>query len=135
MIYIVLKIVISLFHSKKYKDLAKNTKATYCITTEVLKNDLSKNCIPLIVENVLVSTSLVTAKFYPNSINDDFDETSENIEQTQYKDKAKYGKNVLIGENVRLGKNCFIGHNSIIEKNVVIGNNCNIGSNTIIRIH
>ena len=124
---------ISFFHSKKYKDLAKNTKATFCITTEVLKNDLSKNCIPLIVENVLVSTSIVTAKFYPNSINDDFDETSENIEQTQYKDKVKYGKNVLIGNNVRLGKNCFIGHNSIIEKNVVIGNNCNIGSNTIIR--
>ena len=124
---------ISFFHSKKYKDLAKNTKATFCITTEVLKNDLSKNCIPLIVENVLVSTSIVTAKFYPNSINDDFDETSENIEQTQYKDKVKYGKNVLIGTNVRLGKNCFIGHNSIIEKNVVIGNNCNIGSNTIIR--
>ena len=124
---------ISFFHSKKYKDFAKNTKATYCITTEVLKNDLSKNCIPLIVENVLVSTSIVTAKFYPNSINDDFDETSENIEQTQYKDKVKYGKNVLIGTNVRLGKNCFIGHNSIIEKNVVIGNNCNIGSNTIIR--
>ena len=124
---------ISFFHSKKYKDLAKNTKATYCITTEVLKNDLSKNCIPLIVENVLVSTSLVTAKFYPNSINDNFDETSENIEQTSYKDKVKYGKNVLIGNNVKLGKNCFIGHNSIIEKNVVIGNNCNIGSNTIIR--
>ncbi len=124
---------ISFFHSKKYKDLAKNTKATYCITTEVLKNDLSKNCIPLIVENVLVSTSIVTAKFYPNSIYDNFDETSENIGQTQFKDKVKYGKNVLIGNNVKLGKNCFIGHNSIIEKNVVIGNNCNIGSNTIIR--
>ena len=53
---------ISFFHSKKYKDLAKNTKATYCITTEVLKNDLSKNCIPLIVENVLVSTSIVTTQ-------------------------------------------------------------------------
>ena len=124
---------ISFFHSKKYKDFAKNTKATYCITTEVLKNDLSKNCIPLIVENVLVSTSIVTAKFYPNSINDNFDETSENIGQTPFKDKVKYGKNVLIGHNVKLGKNCFIGHNSIIEKNVVIGNNCNIGSNTIIR--
>ena len=124
---------ISFFHSKKYKDLAKNTKATYCITSEVLKNDLSKNCIPLIVENVLVSTSIVTAKFYPNSINDNFDDTTENIGQTLYKDKVKYGKNVLIGNNVKLGKNCFIGHNSIIEKNVVIGNNCNIGSNTIIR--
>ena len=85
---------ISFFHSKKYKDLACNTKAAFCITTEVLKNDLPKSCIPLIVENVLVSTSIVTAKFYPDSINDNFDETSENINQTLYKDKVKYGKNV-----------------------------------------
>ena len=124
---------ISFFHSKKYKDLASNTKAGFCITTEVLKNDLPKNCIPLIVENVLISTSIVTAKFYPDSINDNFDETSENINQTFFKDKVKYGKNVLIGNNVKIGQNCYIGHNSIIEKNVVIGNNCSIGSNTIIR--
>ena len=124
---------ISFFHSKKYKDLASKTNAAYCITTEVLKNDLSKKCIPLIVENVLVSTSIVTAKFYPDSINDNFDETSENINQTFFKDKVTYGKNVLIGNNVKIGQNCYIGHNSIIEKNVVIGNNCFIGSNTIIR--
>ncbi len=124
---------ISFFHSKKYKDIASNTKATFCLTTEALKNDLPKNCIPIIVENVLVSTSIVTAKFYPDSINDNFDDTTENINQTLFKDKVKYGKNVLIGTNVKIGQNCLIGHNSIIEKNVVIGNNCSIGSNTIIR--
>ena len=26
---------ITFFHSKKYKDIAKNTKASFCITTEV----------------------------------------------------------------------------------------------------
>ena len=31
---------ISFFHSKKYKDLAINTKAAFCLTTQVLKNDL-----------------------------------------------------------------------------------------------
>ena len=124
---------ISFFHSKKYKDIASNTKATFCLTTEVLKYNLPKNCIPIIVENVLVSTSLVTAKFYPDSINDNFDDTTENINQTLFKDKVKYGKNVLIGSNVKIGQNCLIGHNSIIEKNVIIGNNCSIGSNTIIR--
>ncbi len=124
---------ISFFHTKKYKYLANNTKAGFCITTEVLKNDLPKNCIPLIVENVLVSTSLVTAKFYPDSINDNFDDTSKDISKTSFKNKVKYGKNILIGKNVKIGENCFIGHNSIIEKNVVIGNFCTIGSNTIIR--
>ena len=124
---------ISFFHSKKYKNLAINTNAAFCITTEALKNDLPKNCRPLIVENVLVSTSIVTAKFYPESINDNFDVTSEKIHETIFSDRVVYGKNVLIGKNVNIGKNCKIGHNSIIEKNVIIGKNCSIGSNTIIR--
>ncbi len=124
---------ITFFHSKKYKDIAKNTKASFCLTTENLKNELPKDCRPIIVENVLVSTSKVTAKFYPDSINDNFDDTVIEIKDTEFKDKVKFGKNVLIGENVRFGNNCLIGHNAIIEKNVSIGNNCSIGSNCIIR--
>jgi UDP-3-O-[3-hydroxymyristoyl] glucosamine N-acyltransferase len=124
---------ITFFHSKKYKEVAKNTKASFCITTKNLQNELPKSCIPIVVDNVLVSTSLVTAKFYPDSINDDFDETVEEINDTRFNDKVKFGKNVLIGQNVSLGLNCMISHNVIIEKNVYIGNNCSIGSNTIIR--
>ena len=30
-------------NSKKYKDAAKKTKASFCITTENLKNELPKN--------------------------------------------------------------------------------------------
>jgi len=124
---------ITFYHSKKYKDIAKNTKASFCITSESLKSELPENCIPLVVENILLSTSKVTAKFYPDSINDNFDDTVISITETKFKDKVKFGKNVLIGKNVSLGSNCFIGHNSIIEKNVSIGNNCSIGSNNIIR--
>ena len=124
---------ITFFHSKKYKDVAKKTKASFCITTESLKNDLPINCTPLVVENVLVSTSIISAKFYPDAINDNFDSSCRLINETKFKDKVKFGKNVLIGDNVTIGENCSIGHNSIIEKNVVIGNNCFIGSNTIIR--
>jgi len=124
---------ITFFHSKKYKSAANNTKASFCITTKSLQNELPKNCIPIIVENVLVSTSLVTAKFYPDSINDDFDITVEEINKTKFNDKVKFGRNILIGKNVSIGLNCVIGHNTIIEKNVIIGNNCSIGSNTIIR--
>ena len=124
---------ISFFHSKKYSNLAKNTKASFCITTHNLKENLPKSCEPIIVENVLVSTSKITEIFYPDSIYDNYDITSRNINETKFKDKVKYGKNVLIGENVSIGSNCLIGHNSIIEKNVSIGNNCSIGSNNIIR--
>ena len=124
---------ITFFHSKKYKDLANKTEASYCITTNNLKSDLSKSCIPLIVENVLISTSQVTAKFYPTSVNDDFDVTVIDINEIENLNTVKFGKNILIGKNVSIGSNCLIGHNTIIEKNVSIGNNCSIGSNTIIR--
>jgi UDP-3-O-[3-hydroxymyristoyl] glucosamine N-acyltransferase len=124
---------ITFFHSKKYKSAANKTKASFCITTKNLKNELPKNCIPIIVENVLVSTSIITAKFYPDSINDDFDITVNDINKTEFNNKVNYGKNILIGQNVSIGSNCLIGHNSIIEKNVSIGDNCIIGSNTIIR--
>ena len=124
---------ITFFHSKKYKDIAKDTKASFCITTQNLKNELHKDCEPLIVNNVLVATSLVTAKFYPNSINDIFDYTVNEIKDTKFKDTVQFGKNVLIGDSVQVGNNCSIGHNTIIEKNVSIGNNCSIGSNNIIR--
>ena len=124
---------ITFFHSKKYKDIAKNTKASFCITTESLKDELPKTCTPFIVENVLLSTSKVTSKFYPSSINDNFDITARDINETKFKDKVKCGKNVLIGDDVTIGSNCLIGHNTIIEQNVSIGDNCSIGSNVIIR--
>ena len=83
---------ITFFHSNKYKAIANITKASFCITNENLKNELPKECIPIIVENVLVSTSLITAKFYPNSINDDFDNTVNDINKTEFNNNVKYGK-------------------------------------------
>ncbi len=124
---------ITFFHSKKYKEVAINTKASFCLTTEVLKNELPKNCKAIVVDNVLVCTSKITSLFYPDSINDDFDHTTININDTKFKNNVTFGKNVLIGENVSIGSNCKIGHNTIIEKNVSIGDNCSIGSNNIIR--
>ena len=124
---------ITFFHSKKYKDVAKKTKALFCLTTNSLKDQLPEHCSPLIVENVLVAVSKVTSKFYPDSIYDDFDQNLEHIENTEFKNKIIFGKNVLIGKNVSMGSNCKIGHNTILEHNVVLGNNCSVGSNTIIR--
>ena len=124
---------ITFFHSKKYKNFANKTKASFCLTTETLKSELPKSCLAIVVDNVLVSTSKITSLFYPDSVNDDFDETVTSIINSKFKDKVIFGKNVLIGENVSIGVNCKIGHNSILEKNVVIEDNCSIGSNNIIR--
>ena len=63
---------ITFFHSKKYSEAAKKTKASFCITTDSLKHHLPKSCLPLAVKNVLVATSKVTSIFYPEAINDNF---------------------------------------------------------------
>ena len=124
---------ITFLHSKKYENVAKNTKASFCITLKNLNYILPKNCIPLNVDKVLVSLAKITSRFYPTSIEDNFDETISPIEETKFKSTVKFGKNVLIGKNVSIGSNCSIGHNTIIEKNVSIGNNSSIGSNVILR--
>jgi UDP-3-O-[3-hydroxymyristoyl] glucosamine N-acyltransferase len=124
---------ITFFHSKNYKSVASVTNASYCITTNKLSALLPKNCEAIEVDNVLVSTAMITQMFYPDAISDDFDYHALNIEKTPYKNSIKHGHNILIGKNVKIGSNCSIGHNTIIESNVVIGNNCSIGSNVIIR--
>ncbi len=124
---------ITFLHSKKYIELGKQTKASYCLTSENFQSVLPNNCKPIITDKVLLHTAQITKIFYPNSITDDYDETVKDVNETKFKDKVKFGKNVLIGENVKIGANCLIGHNSIIEKNVNIGDNCSIGSNVIIR--
>ena len=124
---------LTFFHSNNYSSLASITKASYCITLKNLSHFLPKSCKKIIVNNVLLSIANITKEFYPNSINDDFDDTVKDITKTSLKKKCKHGKNVLVGKNVKMGKNCYIGHNTIIEKNVIIGSNCSIGSNVIIR--
>ena len=124
---------LTFFHNKNYAGLASKTNASYCVTLKNLVNFLPSSCKPIIVENVLLSIAEITKKFYPSSITDDFDNEVLEIENTEHKDKIKFGKNVYVGKNVNIGKNCKIGHNSIIESNVIIGDDCTIGSNVILR--
>ena len=124
---------ITFLHSKKYESVASTTKASYCLTTNKFSNILPKSCKPIEVENVLVSTAMITSMFYPDAITDDFDVHVTNIEKTSFNNTVNHGQNILIGTNVKIGANCSIGHNTIIENNVIIGDNCSIGSNVIIR--
>ena len=124
---------ITFLHSKKYADLANKTKASYCLTSENFQSFLPDSCKAIITDKVLLKTAQITKIFYPESVNDNYDNTVKDIKDTELRNKVKFGKNVLLGENVKIGKNCLIGHNSIIEKNVSIGDGCSIGSNVIIR--
>ena len=124
---------ITFFNSIKYKEIISKTKASFCITTKNYEKYIPKSCKSLIVKNVLLSLSKVTNLFYPNCINDNFDDKVDSITNLKKYKNVNYGKNILIGPNVEIGKNCKIGHNTIIESNVKIGKNCSIGSNVIIR--
>ena len=123
---------ITFLQSSKYKDIANNTKAAACITTENLKHYLPSKCELIIVENVLFKLASVLKKFYPDA-DIDYPDNTLKIVKKYKKNNVKIGNNVLIGKNVKLGKNTTIGSNVIIERNVKIGDNCVISSNNIIK--
>ena len=123
---------ITFLNSAKYIDIANKTKSNTIITNGKCKNLINKKCTLIIVDNVFLAVAKVTELFYPESLDDTYDDKVEIVDKKKFKN-IKFGKNVLIGKNVKFGKNCFIGHNSIIESNVKIGNNCIVGSNVIIK--
>ena len=123
---------ITFFHSKKYLNSVKKTKAKFVLTNKKFKNILPKRILPIEVNDVFISVAKITSIFYPDSLDDNFDENVEKIDKSKFI-KLKTGQNILIGKNVKIGKNCSIGHNTIIEQNVIIGNNCKIGSNVLIK--
>ena len=91
---------ITFLHSKKYTYLAKKTKASYCLTSENFQSFLPVSCKAIITDKVLLHTAQITKIFYPDSITDDYDITVKDINETEFKEKVKFGKNVLIGDNV-----------------------------------
>ena len=124
---------VTFFHTIKYKLLLNSTKSKFIITNSKLSSFIPKTKIALVVDNVLVSVAKVTELFYPNSLNDQFENNFvKSINKKNYKN-VKFGSNVILGENVKIGKNSTVGHNTIIESNVEIGLNCHIGSNVIIK--
>ncbi len=118
--------------SVKYKEDAKKTKASACLTTSKLKELLPKKIELIIVKNVLFELALALKSIYPDADIDYPDLSLKTPSSKKYK-FVKFGKNVLVGQNVKIGKNTIIGSNSIIEKNVIIGENCIIGSNVILK--
>ena len=125
---------ITFLNSIKYKEKSLKSEATACITNKDLAKYLPKNCLKILVDNVLLAAAKVSKLFYPESDFDHLDKTL--ILSEKVKDKyvhVKFGKNVLIGDNIKIGKNTVIGNNSIIEHDVEIGENCSIGSFVLIK--
>ena len=123
---------ITFFDTVKYKNLASQTKASACITTQKLKQYLPNNICKIIVKNVLFELARTVKILYPDSDVDYPDLLLKKPAKSNHK-KVKFGNNVLIGKKVKIGKNSIIGSNCIIESNVQIGKNCIIGSNVIIK--
>ena len=125
---------ITFFNSIDYKKDASSTKASACITTKNLEKYLPKDCIKILVKNVLYSIAKVSKKFYPDADIDLIDKSL--IDATKISDKFEsvtFGKNSFIGKNVKIGSKTTVGTNTIIEHNVQIGKNCMIGTNVTIR--
>ena len=72
---------ITFLHSRKYSELAKKTKASYCLTSKNFKSFLPNNCKAIITDKILLHTAQITKIFYPDSITDDYDNTVKNINE------------------------------------------------------
>ena len=95
---------ISFFHTRKYLEKIKNTKSRLVITNQKLKNIVPKNIRIILVSNVLLTTAKVTSLFYPDALDDIFDDDVFPINKKKFK-SIKFGNNVLLGKNVKIGKN------------------------------
>ena len=124
---------ITFFNSRKYIDLINKTKSKFIITNSKYKSLISKKVNLVVVKNVFLSVAKVTEFFYPDSIDDTYDNKVSILKKINKYKNLKFGFNIQIGKNVNIGKNCSIGHNTIIESNVHIGNNCSIGNNVILK--
>jgi len=125
---------ITFFSSLDYKSYAEKTKAAACVTNKNLEAYLPKECIKILVKNVLFSTAKISKKFYPEAHLDYPDKSLVDSSKVSSKfDSVTFGKNIFIGNTVKIGSKTSIGSNTIIEHDVQIGKNCLIGSNTVIR--
>ena len=115
------KFDLSFFDSIKYKSYASSTKASFCLTTEKLKNFLPVTTEKIIVKNVLYELAVLLKKLYPLADIDYPDMSVKKPLLSKFKN-VKFGNNVLVGKNVKIGKNTLIGANTIIEHDVIIGN-------------
>jgi len=127
---------LSFFHTAKYLDDLKSTKAGAVILQEEYVKYLPDDVIALITNEPYKMMAKATSLFaYEPSVIED-----EPILQKGAKvaKSANFGQNVKIGKNSTVMSGCYLGDNveigeeCIIYPNVTIYHNCKIGNNCII---
>jgi len=121
---------LTFFVGKNSFESLKNTNAKGCLIHSLDLKYLPKNTIPIIVNDVHKSFSLLSNLFN----HENREKCSGIISDQSYIDKrSKIIGKVQIDPFVTIKENCLINNNVIIESNCSIGPNVIIGENTIIK--
>ena len=127
---------ISFFHSEKYLNDLKDTKAKAVILSKKYLSFLSSDTIALLTDEPYLKFALLTSLFAPKISNDSSplikDDTASVDESVRYGKNVKIGSNSLIMAGVYLGDGVEIGDSVIIYPNVTIYHGVKIGNNSII---
>ncbi|MDC2992520.1 UDP-3-O-(3-hydroxymyristoyl)glucosamine N-acyltransferase [Pelagibacteraceae bacterium] len=139
---------ITFFNNTKYVNDLKITKAKACLIKNEFVEDLSNNCIPIIVEDPYKVFALLSQLF--NTENDKKNINMADIKYNHIGNHSKIDKSVFIdnfssisnnveilkgvkiGCNVSIGSDVFIGENTIIKDNISLSN-CLIEENCVIK--
>jgi UDP-3-O-[3-hydroxymyristoyl] glucosamine N-acyltransferase len=109
---------LSFFHSSKYYEDLKKTKAAGVLISKDYQNDLPQNVSALICDDPYLKFAYASALFAPKI----------SLESTP----PALGDGAKVDESVRFGKNVKIGKNSIIMAGCYLGDNVRVGDDCII---
>ena len=127
---------LSFFHSSKYFEDLKNTKASAVLVEEDYLKDVPEGVTPVVCDDTYLRFANATALFAPKiSVKNDTPKVGEG---SQIADLARFGENVTIGKNTIVMAGCYLGDNvrvgddCIIYPNVTIYHDCKIGNRVIL---
>ncbi len=127
---------LSFFHSSKYFDDLKNTKASAVLIEESYLEDMPEGVTPVVCDDAYLRFAYATALFAPKI---SIDSTPPTLgEDAKVDESVRFGKNVKIGKNTTIMAGCYLGDNvrvgddCIIYPNVTIYHRCKINNRVII---
>lgn len=121
---------IGVFHTMKYEEHLKNTKAAACILSADMAEKAPNHLALLISKSPSRSYALIASAFYPPEKGEGDISPTAMIHPT-----AKLGKGIVIGHMAVIGPQAVLGDYVQVGPLSVIGESVTIGENTIIGDH
>jgi UDP-3-O-[3-hydroxymyristoyl] glucosamine N-acyltransferase len=127
---------LSVFHSEKYLDDLKSTRAAAVLLQEKYVAMLPKGVRALVTDEPYLKAAYASAYFAPKLSSKS--EPPVTGEGCDIADDVRFGINVVIGDNVKVLPGCYIGDNvvigegTLIHPNVTIYHGTHIGKRCII---